>query len=38
MNLPIEIELTSTISAHCEPSELGKRILKIFRSEITEMK
>ena len=38
MNLPIEIELTSTISAHCEPSELGKRILKIFRLEITEQK
>jgi len=38
MNLPIGIELTSTISAHCEPSELGNRILKIFRSEITERK
>jgi len=36
LNLPIEIELTSTISAHCEPSELGTRILKIFSSEITE--
>jgi|SRR5690606_20501989 hypothetical protein len=38
MNLPIGIELTSTISAHCEPSELGNRILKMFRSEITERK
>lgn len=38
MKLPTEIELTSSISAHCEPSELGNRILKIFRSEITERK
>jgi hypothetical protein len=38
LNLPIEIELTSTISAHCEPADLGNRILKIFRSEITERK
>ncbi|ETN96876.1 hypothetical protein [Zhouia amylolytica] len=38
LNLPIEIDLTSTISAHCEPSELGNRILKMFRSEITERK
>jgi hypothetical protein len=38
LNLPIEIELTSTISAHCEPSDLGNRILKMFRSEITERK
>lgn len=38
LNLPIEIELTSTISAHCEPSDLGNRILKLFRSEITERK
>ena len=38
MNLPIGIELTSTISAHCEASELGNRILKIYRSEITERK
>ena len=38
LNLPIEIELTSTISAHCEPSDLGKRVLKIFRSEIIERK
>ncbi|MFD0837572.1 hypothetical protein ACFQ0I_17475 [Mariniflexile aquimaris] len=38
MNLTSEIELTTTISAHCEPSELGNRILKIFRSEITERK
>lgn len=38
MNLPIGIELTSTISAHCEPSELGNRILKIYRSEIIERK
>jgi len=38
LNLPIKIELTSTISAHCEPSDLGNRILKMFRSEITERK
>ena len=38
LNLPIEIELTSTISAHCEPADLGNRIIKIFRSEITERK
>jgi len=38
LNLPNEIELTSTISAYCEPSELGNRILKMFRSEITERK
>ena len=38
MNLTSEIELTTTISTHCEPSELGNRILKIFRSEITERK
>jgi hypothetical protein len=38
LNLPIKIELTSTISAHCEPSELGNIILKMFRSEITERK
>ena len=38
LNLQIKIELTSTISAHCEPSELGNRILKMFRSEITERK
>ncbi|MEE9432153.1 MAG: hypothetical protein V3V16_13975 [Melioribacteraceae bacterium] len=38
LNLPIEIDLTSTISAHCEPSELGNRVLKMFRSEITERK
>ncbi|MFD1163894.1 hypothetical protein [Hwangdonia seohaensis] len=37
-NLPIQIELTSTISAHCEPSELGNRILKMFRSDIVERK
>jgi hypothetical protein len=36
LNLPIEIELTSTISAKCEPSELGNRILKMYRSEITQ--
>ena len=36
--LPIQIELTSTISAHCEPSDLGNRIMKMFRSEITERK
>lgn len=35
MNLPIEIELTSTISAHCEASDLGSRVLKIFNSEIS---
>lgn len=38
LNLPIEIELTSLISAHCEPSELGNRILKMYRSEITQRK
>ncbi len=38
MNLPIEIELTSTVSAHCAPIDLGNRILKIYRSEITERK
>ena len=37
-NLPIQIELTSTISAHCESIDLGNRILKMFRSEITERK
>ena len=30
LNLPIQIELTSTISAHCEPTDLGNRVLKIF--------
>lgn len=38
MTLPSGIELTSTISAHCEPSDLGNRILKMFRSEIIERK
>jgi len=38
LDLPINIELTSTISAHCEPMDLGNRILKMFRSEITERK
>ena len=38
MNLTNEIELTTTISAHCEPSELGNRVLKVFRSEISERK
>ena len=38
LNLPIEIDLCSTISAHCEPSELGNRVLKMFFSEIIERK
>ncbi len=38
LNLPIGIELTSTISAYCEPADLGNRIIKMFRSEITERK
>ena len=38
LNLPTKIELTTTISAHSEPAELGNRILKMFRSEITERK
>lgn len=38
LNLPIRIELSSLISAHCDPSELGQRVLKMFRSDITERK
>lgn len=38
LNLPSKIELTTTISANSEPSELGNRILKMFRSEIIEQK
>lgn len=38
LNLPVEIELVSRISAHCKPSKLGSRILKMFHSEITERK
>ena len=38
LNLPTEIELTSTISAYCEPIDLGNRIMKIFLSEIENRK
>ena len=38
MNLPNEMELTSTISAHSEPVDLGNRVLKMFHSEITARK
>lgn len=38
LNYPIKIELTTTISAHCENSELGQRILKIYNSDICERK
>ena len=38
LNLANKIEMTTTISAHCEPSDLGNRLLKMFRSEITERK
>jgi len=38
LNLPSEIELTSTISAHCEPIDLGNRILRLFYSDIVKRK
>jgi len=38
LNLPSKIELTSVISAHCNPSDLGSRILKMFYSEIIKRK
>jgi hypothetical protein len=38
LNYVSKIELTTTISAHCENSELGNRIIKIFNSEICDRK
>ncbi len=38
LNYPIKIELTTTISAHCENSELGQRLLKIYNCDICERK
>jgi hypothetical protein len=35
-NFPSQIELTTTISYHCDSSELGKRLLKIYNCDICE--
>ncbi|SFC50155.1 hypothetical protein [Flavobacterium phragmitis] len=36
LNYPIKIELTTTISSHCENSELGQRLLRIYNCDICE--
>lgn len=33
-----KLEITSTISAHCDNAELGKLVMRIFKSEIIERK
>ena len=38
LNYPIKIELTTTISAYCENSELGQRVLRIYNCDICERK
>lgn len=38
LNYPIKIELKTTISAHCENAELGRRILRIYNCDICERK
>jgi len=37
-NYPTQIELITTISAYCSNSDLGKRLLKIYNSDISERK
>lgn len=38
LNYPIQIELTTTISAYCENYELGQRLLRIYNCDICDRK